>query len=48
MRAVRMTSEVGIAAALRIQHLRTQISSPWTNGNIEPFWGVLQQEVLDR
>jgi putative transposase len=33
---------------LRIQHLRTQISSPWTNGKIEAFWGVLQQEVLDR
>ena len=25
-----------------------QISSPWTNGKIEAFWGVLQQEVLDR
>jgi transposase InsO family protein len=33
---------------LHIQHLRTQISSPWTNGKIEAFWGVLQQEVLDR
>lgn len=33
---------------LRIRHLRTQISSPWTNGKIEAFWGVLQQEVLDR
>src|SRR6202165_2004896 len=33
---------------LLIQHLRTQISSPWTNGKIEAFWGVLQQEVLDR
>jgi transposase InsO family protein len=33
---------------LDIQHLRTQISSPWTNGKIEAFWGVLQQEVLDR
>jgi len=33
---------------LRIQHLRTQISSPWTNGKIEAFWAVLQQEVLDR
>ena len=21
---------------------------PWTNGKIEAFWGVLQQEVLDR
>ena len=33
---------------LHIQHLRTQISSPWTNGKIEAFWGVLQSEVLDR
>jgi transposase InsO family protein len=33
---------------LHIQHLRTQISSPWTNGKIEAFWGVLQAEVLDR
>ena len=33
---------------LHIQHLRTQISSPWTNGKIEAFWAVLQQEVLDR
>jgi transposase InsO family protein len=33
---------------LHIQHLRTQISSPWTNGKIEAFWSVLQQEVLDR
>ena len=33
---------------LRIQHLHTQIGSPWTNGKIEAFWGVLQQEVLDR
>ena len=33
---------------LHIQHVRTQISSPWTNGKIEAFWAVLQQEVLDR
>lgn len=33
---------------LHIQHLRTQISSPWTNGKIEAFWHVLQSEVLDR
>ena len=33
---------------LHIEHLRTQISSPWTNGKIEAFWAVLQAEVLDR
>ena len=33
---------------LHIAHLRTQISSPWTNGKIEAFWAVLQQEILDR
>ena len=33
---------------LHILHLRTQISSPWTNGKIEAFWDVLQDEVLDR
>ena len=33
---------------LHIQHLRTQISSPWTNGKIEAFWDILQAEVLDR
>jgi len=33
---------------LHILHLRTQISSPWTNGKIEAFWAVLQAEVLDR
>ncbi len=33
---------------LRIKHLRTQISSPWTNGKIEAFWDILQAEVLDR
>ena len=33
---------------LHIVHLRTQISSPWTNGKIEAFWDVLQDEVLDR
>lgn len=32
----------------RIRHLRTQISSPWTNGKIEAFWDILQAEVLDR
>jgi transposase InsO family protein len=33
---------------LHINHLRTQINSPWTNGKIEAFWLVLQAEVLDR
>jgi transposase InsO family protein len=33
---------------LRIRHVRTQINSPWTNGKIERFWGVLQAELLDR
>ncbi len=33
---------------LHIRHLRTQINSPWTNGKIERFWGVLQAELLDR
>ncbi len=33
---------------LQIRHIRTQINSPWTNGKIERFWGVLQSEVLDR
>lgn len=33
---------------LHINHLRTQINSPWTNGKIEAFWSVLQSEVLDR
>ena len=33
---------------LHILHIRTQISSPWTNGKIEAFWDVLQDEVLDR
>lgn len=33
---------------LHIRHLRTQISSPWTNGKIEAFWDILQAEVLDR
>jgi len=33
---------------LHIRHLRTQISSPWTNGKIEAFWEILQGEVLDR
>jgi transposase InsO family protein len=30
---------------LRIRHLRTQVNSPWTNGKIERFWGVLQAEA---
>jgi transposase InsO family protein len=33
---------------LEIRHIRTQINSPWTNGKIERFWGLLQAEVLDR
>ncbi len=33
---------------LRIRHLRTQVNSPWTNGKIERFWGVLQSELLYR
>ncbi len=33
---------------LSIRHIRTQISTPWTNGKIEAFWEVLQSEVLDR
>jgi transposase InsO family protein len=33
---------------LHINHLRTQVNSPWTNGKIEAFWLVLQTEVLDR
>ena len=35
-------------ASLHVRHLRTQVNSPWTNGKIERFWGVLQSEVLDR
>ena len=35
-------------AELRIKHIRTQVNSPWTNGKIERFWGVLQAELLDR
>jgi transposase InsO family protein len=35
-------------AELHVQHLRTQITSPWTNGKIEAFWDILQAEVLDR
>ena len=35
-------------AELRIKHVRTQVNSPWTNGKIERFWGVLQAELLDR
>jgi transposase InsO family protein len=33
---------------LHIRHIRTQVNSPWTNGKIERFWGVLQAELLDR
>lgn len=33
---------------LEIRHIRTQVNSPWTNGKVERFWGLLQQEVLDR
>jgi transposase InsO family protein len=33
---------------LHIKHIRTQVNSPWTNGKIERFWGVLQSELLDR
>ena len=33
---------------LHIKHIRTQVNSPWTNGKIERFWGVLQAELLDR
>jgi transposase InsO family protein len=33
---------------LRVRHIRTQVNSPWTNGKIERFWGVLQSELLDR
>src|SRR5712692_6154803 len=33
---------------LHIRHIKTQINSPWTNGKVERFWGLLQQEVLDR
>jgi transposase InsO family protein len=35
-------------AELHVRHLRTQVNSPWTNGKIERFCGVLQAEVLDR
>jgi transposase InsO family protein len=35
-------------ADLHIRHIRTQVNSPWTNGKIERFWGVLQSELLDR
>jgi len=35
-------------AHLHIRHIRTQVNSPWTNGKIERFWGVLQSELLDR
>ncbi len=33
---------------LQVRHIRTQVDSPWTNGKIERFWGVLQSELLDR
>jgi transposase InsO family protein len=35
-------------AELKVKHIRTQVNSPWTNGKIERFWGVLQSELLDR
>jgi transposase InsO family protein len=35
-------------AELHVEHIRTQVNSPWTNGKIERFWGVLQSELLDR
>ena len=35
-------------AELDVKHIRTQVNSPWTNGKIERFWGVLQSELLDR
>jgi transposase InsO family protein len=35
-------------AELHVKHVRTQVNSPWTNGKIERFWGVLQSELLDR
>jgi transposase InsO family protein len=35
-------------AELHVRHIRTQVNSPWTNGKIERFWGVLQAELLDR
>ena len=35
-------------AELEVKHIRTQVNSPWTNGKIERFWGVLQSELLDR
>jgi len=33
---------------ISIRHIRTQVNSPWTNGKIERFWGILQSELLDR
>ena len=35
-------------ADLQVQHIRTQLDTPWTNGKIEAFWATLQAEVLDR
>jgi transposase InsO family protein len=35
-------------AELSVRHIRTQIDTPWTNGKVEAFWGILQAEVLDR
>jgi transposase InsO family protein len=35
-------------AEMHVRHVRTQVNSPWTNGKIERFWGVLQSELLDR
>jgi len=33
---------------LGIRHICTQLNSPWTNGKIERFWGILQSDLLDR
>ncbi len=33
---------------LAVRHIKTQVNSPWTNGKVERFWGLLQAEVLDR
>ncbi len=33
---------------LGVRHIRTQVNSPWTNGKIERFWGILQSDLLDR
>jgi transposase InsO family protein len=33
---------------LEIRQIKTQMSTPWTNGKIESFWATLKSEVLDR